>query len=643
MKTTLLSIFSILLICMQLAAQNRIDIDWQKTPKKIQADVEKWSPFGALFLYNYVKSKYDIQHNDIKHTKTIHRRIRLFNEEAVAAFNTLKIPYTDEYKISEFRARTVHPDGTVNDVKKENIEYATEEGVQLMLIAFENLDIGDDIEFYYEWNFPPAEFQTIEMNTGLSTLVSYFEVELDQGIEIDLVGYNGVEVYTDTQAKGTILYSEVKNLVEDEEEQFSFPMSQSPRIEFSIASPKSKFKNKARTWDDYNPVFNRPSYMQALTDRSLHKLLRQIPLDGNEEDQIFAIEDYLKSHYTIAESGNQPRDIKTLMKASEWTSEEYASVMAALYTTQEIDFRIGYTTNRSTKAFDPTFVSRNNMEFMFFFFPKYKRYLLPESIALRYGYMPSVLRGNQSVLYDVKPESKHTIHTIPFLRSDDNYHNHKVKIEILAESEKIKVQTEQSMMGDTKANNLPYIMLLEGFTKDDFVKNLFIYDEDGDEVEDFEIQNDKWQAMYNEKPLVIESEVTSQSLLQKVADDEYLVNVGAVIGRQAELPQKSHERIYEIELGAPHSLMRQIVFKLPEGFRAVNMSDLEIDKSLEINGERICYFLSHAKMQGDEIIIDISESYETPSIDRAYYEKFRDVINAAAEFNKLDLLLTKNY
>ncbi len=624
-------------------AQERLNIAWHDSPREMDVDDEEWSPYGAVFLYNYVKSDHGKVGVQKVHTKFVHRRVRLFNEEALDAFNTLKIPYTDKYKVSNIKARSIHKDGTVTDVRKNTIEEAMEEGVRFKLIAFENLDIGDDIEYSYEWNFPDSEYEEVQLFTGLSALSSYFEVALDENMDIDLQAYNGVDVFVDTTANRPILYAEVKNLKEDDEEQFSFPTSYSPRLEYKVTYPGDKDFQRTRSWDDYNPMKINDILKSTLVDKGVKKLLRDIPLGSSEQKNIFETENYLKKTYNIGPTEpDQIRSVRTLRTTQEWSENEFSAVLAALLYIQDIDFQIGFTTDRSEKVFDPTFVNSDNMEYMFFYFPKYKKYLMPTAVASRYSYIPSLLRGNQAILYSLNPKQNFNVHKIPALGSDQNYHNHDVKVMIDTKEEHVIVNSKQSMTGDTKANTLPYLILLNEETKDEFVASMVKFDESEDEMEKVMLRNNNWQSLYNNQPLIIETQVESEALMQKVADDEFLINVGAVIGRQAELPQRGHERLYDIDMATPHALMRKIAVKIPEGFKAVNMEDLEIDKSLVVDGQKLCYFKSSAKLEGNNIIIDIEESYEKDHMDKKYYEEFRDVINAAAEFNKLDILITKN-
>jgi hypothetical protein len=53
-------------------------------------------------------------------------------------------------------------------------------------------------------------------------------------------------------------------------------------------------------------------------------------------------------------------------------------------------------------------------------------------------------------------------------------------------------------------------------------------------------------------------------------------------------------------------------------------------------------FLSDYILDGNEITVTVDEYYEVTSLPASAYEPFRNVINAAADFNKIKLVLEKN-
>ncbi len=642
MKNNFLIILLISLCTIHTSAHNRVDVKWSTLPQKMDIDMDKWGDYSAVFLYNRIKSSYTkMNSKEVKHSKIIHRRIRLLNEEAVNSFNTLQIPYTDEYRVQGLKARTIHADGSYTDIDSADYENAQEGDMKLILIAFENLQIGDDIEYYYEWNFPSTIFSTVLMNTGLSTVQDYFEVEVDKGISIDLKGYNGVVVYEDTSlGDGTqILYTEMRDVEEVEEELFSFPLRHAPRLEYSVTLDDAS--GAPLDWDSYHPYETTLNTKMYLQDRGLKSLIKDIPVAQNTERQIFEIENYLKSSFESSQTEfAMYRDIKSILKSGVMSNNEVAGILAAILQKSQIDFKLGYTTNRTEKEFDSDFVNSNNLQYLFFYFPKLDKYLLPGARDLRFSFLPFPLTENNAILYSTSQKSGHSIHRIPAKDSDQNSHNHTVKVSILPDMQAATISTIESLNGDSKSDALPTFTKYKNKEATDFLKNYVRLDSE-DEVAELKVKNAEWTSFLYAKPLIFESEVVSKYILQSVADEEYLLSIGTVIGKQAELPRTSNQRIYDIDMSAPHSLKRNITFDIPEGYKVVNLDDLNMDKTLHRGQRDECYFRSSYTKIGNKLMVEIDERYATSHLPKSDYETFREVINAAAEFNKLELLISK--
>ncbi len=641
MKVKLILLALVALMNLQVDAQDRVELQWQSIPEEISFDEDKWGGYSAVFLFNRIKSTYTEEGGNIKHVKTIHRRVRLLNEEAVNGFNTLQIPYTDDYQIHNFRARSIHADGSVTDIDNNEIESASEGQMKLNLVAFKNLKIGDDIEYYYEWDFPGSIFNVVEFTTGISMLSSYFELEATDDIDIDLKSYNNITVYEDTSAPygQQILYAENTDVLEEEEELFSFPMRYMPRLEYSATLGSQR--NENLTWNDFHPFKTTLNTEAYLKDKGLKKLIKSIPKFNNEERQIFEIDNYLKSNFDFTvEEGSEFRSIKSIIQSGVITGNESSGILAAILKKMDIDYKLGYTTNRTEKDFDIEFLNSHNLQFLFFYFPKYEKYLMPTAPNLRYAFLPFQLTENNAILFDDNINAQYVSHYIPAKDSRDNTHNHTVSLSLLGSMDSVQISTEESLNGDSKSDALP-AFATAGITEAKKMVEPYVKPDEGDRVLDLNIENAKWTSFLYDKPLVFKSKVNSAHILQPVADTEFLLNIGSVIGKQAELPRRSSKRKYDIDMSAPHSLIRKITLEIPTGYKVVNLEDLNMEKSLSAGTESECYFRSSYELSGNVLTVNIDERYKQSHLPRSEYEAFREVINAAAEFNKLDLLISK--
>ena len=145
------------------------------------------------------------------------------------------------------------------------------------------------------------------------------------------------------------------------------------------------------------------------------------------------------------------------------------------------------------------------------------------------------------------------------------------------------------------------------------------------------------QLEYN-KPFIVNSVITSESLLEE-AGDSYIFQVGKVIGTQSELYQET-KRVNPILMQYPNHYDYEIVVTIPDGYDVEGLESLIIKKELlDEEGNQKCKFESNYTLDGNKLTIIIQEFYKTSEYDIAEYDTFRNVINAASDFNKAAILM----
>jgi len=118
------------------------------------------------------------------------------------------------------------------------------------------------------------------------------------------------------------------------------------------------------------------------------------------------------------------------------------------------------------------------------------------------------------------------------------------------------------------------------------------------------------------------------------------VRVGELIGPQMEM-YVDKERKLPLDTGFNRYYDRRITVHVPAGWVCNDLSPLEIRKTLEIDGKIQAEFRSTATLKDGQIIVDALEYYHQYHIPVEHYEAYRSVINAAADFNKRSLVLSR--
>jgi hypothetical protein len=140
-------------------------------------------------------------------------------------------------------------------------------------------------------------------------------------------------------------------------------------------------------------------------------------------------------------------------------------------------------------------------------------------------------------------------------------------------------------------------------------------------------------------PIILDVTMQAGELIENAGND-LLFHIGETIGRQSELYQEQSRKL-PIHVGILHSYYRKIEFQIPSGYMVANPENLEMNVAMK-NGDNVsCIFTSQAEIKGDRLIIVSREYYNDESYPASRYNEFRDVINAAADFNKKTILLKK--
>ncbi|MCK7531628.1 MAG: hypothetical protein MZV63_11640 [Marinilabiliales bacterium] len=119
----------------------------------------------------------------------------------------------------------------------------------------------------------------------------------------------------------------------------------------------------------------------------------------------------------------------------------------------------------------------------------------------------------------------------------------------------------------------------------------------------------------------------------EMAGNKMLFNFGEIIGPQVELYNgKDKERSAESEFNRWY--YDRLVFKVPEGYKIMNPEVADMNITGQSEGETVFGFVSKHTYSGDTYTVDIDEFYRLIFIAPSDFPGFRNVVNAAANFNK---------
>ena len=205
---------------------------------------------------------------------------------------------------------------------------------------------------------------------------------------------------------------------------------------------------------------------------------------------------------------------------------------------------------------------------------------------------------------------------------------------------KLKIKENRLFRGYWAIMNRNYVSLSENEKTDFLIDYFTINGLNNKKVNQYDIKN--FDISYNayNKPLIINSIITTNDLIEE-KNGRVILEIGKVIGTQSNLFDDI-QRINQIEINFPNSYEYQILVEIPKGYRVSEYNELNKSKKLiSVNGEVSAKFNSKAKLSDNKIYIEVEEFYKNLKYNKARYHEFRQVINAAAEFYESKITLEK--
>jgi hypothetical protein len=108
------------------------------------------------------------------------------------------------------------------------------------------------------------------------------------------------------------------------------------------------------------------------------------------------------------------------------------------------------------------------------------------------------------------------------------------------------------------------------------------------------------------------------------AGKKYMINLPGLIGSQTQIKKEERERKNDIDVRYPRSFSWNITFKIPEGYTAEGLK--ELNKSVDNETGR---FSIDAKEENGNVIINIAKAYKVKSVSKTKWSDMLAFLDAA--------------
>lgn len=583
-----------------------------------------------------------------------HKAYFLNSDDAIEDYNKIYLPYNSDSELLVNKARVINPSGKIIDLDDSKILTATDDETKrtYKYFAFEGIEKGSFIEYMYVVKRSPGyKGKRISFQDDFKKKNVEFDLFAPSNLFFKFKSYNGLrEVEEDTiittKNHWSFKLPEVKKLEEESQALYS------AERQFIIYALDSNSANNTKDITSYGSVAQNVydfynAELSKKTKNALKKLIKELKIndDADLDSKIRTIENYIKTNIFAAEFSNEKlSDLDAILEDKVASDTGVLKLFIAMFNELNIKHEMVFTCSRKFMHFDKSFEANIFLQDIIIYFPKTKKYLTPNENESRYGFPSGYLTDTNGLfIKQVKVgdfvsavgKIKH-IKPIKAKYSKDN-----MIIDVNFDDDDISSTTinfKRSMSGYYGMFIHPFIDLVKPEDKKEliegFAQNL---DEDAT-INETKFENDK-SELFGIKPIVFDINFTSEAFVEK-AGNKYLFKVGELIGPQMELYQEK-ERVLPLENEFQRSYERTINVTIPEGYTVANLDDINIDNIYDEKGKTLLSFKSFYQLEDNILKITADEYYNINRIPVKIYEDYRRVINSAADFNKITLVLVK--
>ncbi len=588
--------------------------------------------------------------NQVRKMNKVHWLVKVLDNKGVEAFNTMHLPISEYRTYTNIKARCITSKGKLIEITKDKIRKQKDDaGREEYFIAFEGVDAGSEIEFLLESEAFVNQLEGQSTFTSNFPILSgTFQLEVPDHLVFEVKGYNGfVDLKTDTLIEKERIQHTIslKNSKPLPKESYGNSFFLEPRVGYRLAyNPGNTGDVRINSWDDLAQALQRVYFQSDKKDQKRikkflndHKIKRSLPV----KDRIVRIEEVIKTNFVMSEELASTQTIAELIKNKTGNSRMITKLYAACFDLMGVGYSLGLSCNRYEHQLDESFEIWSELDIFLFKFDDLDGYLMPQNVSLRYPLVPLALYGNKAVFcrrnaqHEDASKTKADIDVIKSLPAIKNSSIMKIDVSFDKKNMDPIVTTQTEYYGLSAAQYRPIFSFIPEKKHKEILMEIAGIKEKEENVRSYGIKDYELTNIPKEVPCVISTTVVSPQWLSK-AGPTYLFKVGETIGRQAEMYEEEDPRVLPIDIQFTHHLIRNITIDLMPGYKVKNLDDIIIDKQFGDYG-----FVSSYKIKENKLLISIDEYYKRLEFPKEQIESFRSVINAAADFNKVTLVLEK--
>ena len=574
-----------------------------------------------------------------------HRIVRVNSSDGIERFNKIYLPVQENGRIVQLKARTISPRGVIVNVAESNMKELKDEdgGRGFKVFAVDGVEKGSEIEYLFTRERPAQFFGRVYLQTEAPVRELRVELITPENLTFELYRYPGGLLPDTVRGGKRITGLSLRNVPALREEGFAYAAARRQRLEYKLAYNANQGRRRAYTWADAGSYLHERVYQWNKDElKAVDKLLKQLKLPADQP--LPTLENYLKLNFQLGTAGG-PEKLTDVLAARAASDMGAARLFAALLSRLNIVNELVMTTDRTETTFDEAFDTWNYLDHPAFYLPATKQWLAPSRADYRLPLIPAEWTANKGlfvrrVQLGATETALGTLGDIPTTTADQSPNDLTIDVQFAPNLDKSTVTIRQTLGGYSAQPIQPFLAFVPADKRQEVLESLIKSNVPDAVFQKINVTNGETGLNPLEKPFIVDAVLESVALLDR-AGPKYLFKIGTLLGPQSELYQ-SEERQYNVENEFNRRYNRTLTFTVPAGYQVRNLKDLDMDVQAgpTATGPEFMFKSGYAQ-QDQQVTVTIREYYRQINWPKADFQAFREVVNAAANFNKVVLVLEK--
>lgn len=650
--STLLAFFGFLATAQDLEFD---DYNWEAEPDFGVANID--TSIDEMVLLQKTMYEYYFKGDDFLEHYTWHKVVFVNSDKAIESNNKIYIPASSTVENLTEKVRVFKPNGEVEELTKNDVQkYENEEeGTSYRYFAVEGIEKGSVIELLIQQTRVPVyQGSRLFFQNSIPSAHVSMEMVTPRHLMYVFKSYNGLaDVESDTLLNEKdkrhyfLSVDSVPKMADDDQAGYNanrqFIIFKLDRNTASNTNDYTSYGKVAQ--NVYANVYNDVSKGSIKKMKNLIKDAK-LNLSRSEEDKVRTLEEYVKRNFRVVNSkAGVLSNLDFILENSVCSEWGITYLMGNLLKLLEINHEMVITSDRFDLRFDKSFEAHIFLSELLIYIPEFDKYLSPGWPLLRLGIVPSECAGNYGLfISEVKVgdfvSAVGEVKKIPETVFTENRHDMDVLVDMTEDVYNPKIHLRTEISGYNAQYLQPIFQYLNTEQKEESLEGQLKYVDSEGEFKNVVSSNDR-SYHFGVKPMIIEGDLETNSFTEMVGND-ILFKIGMLIGPQMEMYQEEEsERTIDVESEFAREYNRVLTIQLPEGYNLTNAETLKMDFSYSDDDGHEMAFVSDYEIKDGKLIVTIHEFYKNQTYPRALFGEYKRVINAAADFNKLTIVLKK--